>query len=61
MHDIRQAGFNIHNLARDSNSEINKTVLRVVDQAVGSGHMKGHAMVASDYAIKTRGLMRYNK
>ncbi|AQS53583.1 hypothetical protein BW727_101216 [Jeotgalibaca dankookensis] len=58
--DIRQAGFKIHKLALDSELEINKTALRVVGQAVGSGHMKEHAMVASDYAVKTIGLMNSN-
>lgn len=52
MHDVRQAGFKIHKLARESDSEIKKTALRVVGQAVGTGHMREHAMVASDYAIK---------
>ena len=53
MYDVRQAGFKIHKIARESDSEISKTALRVVGQAVGSGHMKEHAMVCSDYAIKT--------
>lgn len=58
VHDVRQAGFKIHKLARESDSDIKKTALRVVGQAVGSGHMKEHAMVASDYAIKTINLIR---
>ena len=57
MHDVRQAGFKIHKLARDSDSDIKKTALRVVGQAVGSGHMREHAMVASDYTIKTINLI----
>ena len=60
MHDVRQAGFKIHKLARDSDSEIKKTALRVVGQAVGSGHMREHAMVASDYTIKTINLISPN-
>jgi len=52
-HDVRQAGFKIHKLARDSESEIQKSTFRTVGQAIASGHMKEHAMVASDYAIKT--------
>lgn len=60
MYDVRQAGFKIHKIARESDSEISKTALRVVGQAVGSGHMKEHAMVASDYAVKTIGLMSSN-
>lgn len=60
MYDVRQAGFKIHKLARECDNEIKKTALRVVGQAVGSGHMREHAMVASDYAIKTIGLINYN-
>ena len=60
MYDVRQAGFKIHKLARDSDSEIKKTALRVVGHAVGSGHMREHAMVASDYTIKTINLISPN-
>ncbi len=55
--EVRKLWFQIHKLARDSDSELQKTVFRVVWQAVSSGHMKEHAMVASDYAIKTIGLL----
>lgn len=57
MHHVRQAAFKIHKLAREANSQIKEASLRVVGQAVSSGHMKEHAMVASDYAIKTVGLI----
>ncbi|MEK6189606.1 MAG: hypothetical protein N2A99_01270 [Carnobacterium alterfunditum] len=60
MHDVRQAGFKIHKLARECDDEIRKTALRVAGQAVGSGHMREHSMVASDYAIKTIGLLNSN-
>ena len=60
MYDVRQAGFKIHRIARECDSEIKKTALRVVGQAVSSGHMSEHAMVASDYAIKTIGLISSN-
>lgn len=52
MHDVRQAGFKIHQIAKECDNEIEKTVFRVVGQAVGTGHMREHAMVASDYAVK---------
>lgn len=58
--DLRQAGFLIHDLARKNNSPIEKTALRVVGHAIASGHMKEHAMVASDYAIKLIGLIHNN-
>ncbi len=60
MHDVRQASFKIHRIARECDSEIKKTALRVAGQAVASGHMKEHAMVASDYAVKTIGLITSN-
>ena len=60
MYDVRQAGFEIHKIARECDTEIKKTALRVVGQAVSSGHMREHAMVASDYAIKTIGLISSN-
>ena len=60
IHDVRQAGFKIHKLARESDLDIRKTALRVVGQAVGSGHMREHAMMASDYTIKTINLIRPN-
>jgi hypothetical protein len=58
MYDVRQAGFKIHQLARASDNEVEKTAFRVVGQAVGSGHMREHAMVASDYSIKVINLMK---
>ncbi len=51
-HDVRQAGFQIHQLAKSSQDIITQTALRVVGQAVATGHMREHAMVSSDYAIK---------
>lgn len=38
-------------------SNINQTVLRVVGQAVATGHMREHAMVSSDYAVKVINLL----
>lgn len=57
IHDVRQAGFKVHRLARNCGDEIKKAALRTAGQAIGSGHMREHAMVASDYAIKTIGLL----
>lgn len=53
VHQVRQAGFKVHEEARKCKTEIAKNVLRTVGQAVAVGHMKEHAMVCSDYAIKT--------
>ncbi|MEA4903137.1 putative immunity protein [Desulfitobacterium sp.] len=51
MHDVRQAGFKIHKIAKECPDLVIQVALRVTGQAVGTGHMKEHAMVASDYAI----------
>jgi len=53
VHEVRQAGFKIHEVARQCKSEIAKNAIRACGQAVGVGHMREHAMVCSDYAIKT--------
>ena len=52
MFDVRQAGFKVHQLAKACNDPIMQAALRVAGQAVGTGHMREHAMVASDYTIK---------
>jgi hypothetical protein len=53
VHEVRQTGFKIHEVARQCKSEITKNAIRTAGQAVGVGHMREHAMVCSDYAIKT--------
>lgn len=53
VYEVRQAGFKIHAVARNCKTEVGKNAIRTVGQAVGVGHMKEHAMVCSDYAIKT--------
>jgi hypothetical protein len=60
MHDVRQSGFKVHRLARETDNQIHQAALRVVGQAIGSGHMREHSMVASDYAIKVIGLLTSN-
>ena len=47
MHDVRQAGFKIHALAKQAENPIEQVLLRVVGHAVATAHMKEHAMVAS--------------
>ena len=60
MHDIRQAGIKIHRLTRSSTTKVNQAVLSVVGHAVSSGHMREHAMVAFDYAIKAVGIISFD-
>lgn len=57
MHDVRQARFKIHQLAKNSHHIVTQTALRVVGQAVAAGHMREHAMVSSDYAVKVINLL----
>lgn len=53
VHQVRQAGFKIHAVARQCKTEEAKAALRAAGQAVGTGHMKEHAIICSDYAVKT--------
>jgi hypothetical protein len=53
VHEVRQAGFKVQAIARQCKTELAKTAIRTTGQAIGVGHMKEHAMVCSDYAIKT--------
>lgn len=57
MHEVRKAGFAIHRLAKENTNPVIQTALRTVGQAVASGHMREHAMVASDYAVKVINLL----
>lgn len=51
MHDVRQAGFAVHAVAREFSGE-KQAALRCAGQAVGTGHMREHALVCADYAVK---------
>lgn len=44
----------------ECDSEIKKSELRVAGQTVASRHMREHAMVALDYAVKVIGLISSN-
>lgn len=57
MYDVRQAGFAANKVARACCNQAEKAALRAAVQAIGSGHMREHAMVASDYAIKAINLL----
>lgn len=58
MHDVRQAGFKIHALSKATEDVLHIAILRVIGQAVGTGHMREHAMVASDYAVKVVNILQ---
>lgn len=51
-YELRQSGFSANTLSKKSKSEISKFASRVFAQAIATGHMRGHAIVSSDYAIK---------
>lgn len=53
VHEVRQVGFKIHKEVGNADNEITNHILRTVGQTVAVGHMQEHAMVCSDYAIKT--------
>jgi hypothetical protein len=53
VHQVRQAGFKIHAVARQCKTEEAEAALRAAGHAVGTGHMKEHAIICSDYAVKT--------
>ena len=53
VHEVRQTAFRIHELAGRYKDELTKTAIRTAGHAVAAAHMKEHAMVCSDYAIKT--------
>jgi len=51
-YDLRKVGFTVNELAKESKTNISKYSARSFAQAIATGHMRGHAMVSSDYAIK---------
>ncbi|MBP2621716.1 hypothetical protein DHL47_10385 [Streptococcus panodentis] len=55
-YELRQAGFLANQLAQQSRTEISKSAARAFAQAVATAHMRGHAIVSADYAVKVRNL-----
>ena len=58
--ELRKAGFLANTLAKNSINEISKFSSRIYAQAIATGHMRGHAIVSSDYAIKVINLLNNN-
>lgn len=58
--ELRKAGFLANTLAKNSINEISKFSSRVYAQTIATGHMRGHAIVSSDYAIKVNNLLNNN-
>ncbi len=59
--DVRKASLRIHRMARGCEDPLVSAALRVCGHAVATGHMKEHAMVASDYAVRVIGLLHPDK
>lgn len=55
-YELRKAGFLAQKLSQQAKLPVRKYAARVFAQAVATGHMRGHAIVAADYAIKVRNL-----
>ncbi|MFA0814633.1 MAG: putative immunity protein [Anaerofustis sp.] len=58
--EVRQAGFKVHELAREATDPVSQCILRALGQAIGVGHMKEHAVVCTDYIIKAINLLAKN-
>lgn len=59
-YNLRKAGFLANTLSKKSVSEVSKYAARVFAQAIATGHMRGHAIVSSDYVIKVINLKYTN-
>jgi hypothetical protein len=59
-YDLRKVGFDVNKLAKESKSDVSKYSARSFAQAIATGHMRGHALVSSDYAIKVINLLTHN-
>ena len=55
--EARQVAFMLYRLARMEKDPIKVKVLRVMGQVAATPHVKRHALIASDYAIKLINLM----
>jgi hypothetical protein len=60
VYEVRKAALKIHEEARKCKTEVNRTILRTAGHAVSVGHMREHALVCSDYAIKAIQLVAVN-
>lgn len=58
MHDVRQAAFQIHQVAKGCPNSAARAAWRTAGHAVATGHMPEHAMVASDYAVLTINILQ---
>lgn len=57
VQEVRRCGFQIHQMARATGDAIARAAWRVAGHAVATAHMREHALVASDYAVKVVSLL----
>jgi hypothetical protein len=50
--EARNVAFKLHRLAREEADPVKVKVLRVMGQVAATPHVKRHALIASDYAVK---------
>ena len=58
--EARQVAFALHRLAREETDPVRVKVYRTLGQVAATPHVKRHALVASDYAIKLINLLYPN-
>jgi hypothetical protein len=51
-YELRKAGFFAQKLSQQAQSPVSKSAARVFAQSVATAHMRGHAIVSADYAVK---------
>lgn len=56
-YELRKAGFLAQQLSQQAKSPVSKYAARVFAQAVATAHMRGHAIVSADYAVKVANLL----
>ena len=59
--ELRKAGFAVNLLSKNAQNQLAKYAARVFVQAISTAHMRGHAIVSADYAIKVRNLQEADK
>ena len=55
--EARQVAFTLHRLAREETDPVRVKVYRTLGQIAATPHVKRHALVASDYAVKLVNLL----
>lgn len=56
-YELRQAGFLAQQLSQQAKSPVSKYAARVFAQTVATAHMRDHAIVSADYAVKVVNLL----